>query len=29
MIPLGKFGGAPRRPLEDVVFFDRWGGRRC
>lgn len=23
--PLGRFGPAPRRPLEEVVFIDRWG----
>lgn len=26
--PLGKFGRAPRRPLDEVVYFDRWGGPR-
>lgn len=26
--PLGKFGRAPRQPLDEVVYFDRWGGPR-
>ena len=25
--PLGKWGVAPRKPLEEVAFEDRWGGR--
>ncbi len=27
--PLGRFAAGPRRPLEEVVFFDRWGARRA
>ncbi len=25
--PVGRFGRAPRRPLSEVVFLDRWGAR--
>ncbi|MBI4308015.1 MAG: nitroreductase, partial [Chloroflexi bacterium] len=23
--PEGKFGPAPRRPVEEVTYYDRWG----
>lgn len=25
--PLGKFGRPPRRPVQEVTYFDRWGQR--
>jgi nitroreductase len=27
--PLGKFGAGPRKPLEEVLFFERWKQRQA
>jgi nitroreductase len=26
--PLGRWGEAPRRPFEEVTYWDRWGEKR-